>query len=139
MMKTDRHRRFATWLNDEMDSRGMSQSELGRLLGLPQGSIHHWTSGRNLPRPYFCNLIADALNIDRDTVLAIAGHRPPKPAVDPLAPEVALMAKIERIEWRPETVQLIGGMLDNLITLYPKVRKQKPPQFDGEPHSLERL
>ena len=64
MMKTDRHHRFATWLTNEMDDRGISQSELGRLLGLPQGSIHHWTSGRNLPRPYFCNAIADALNID---------------------------------------------------------------------------
>ena len=134
-MKTERHRRFSAWLANEIDSRGMSQSELGRLIGVPQGSVHHWISGRNVPKGYYCNLIADALNIDRDTVLAIAGHRPPKPTVDPLAPEVALMAKIERIAWTPAMVQLIGGMLDNLIALNPKVRKQDSAQFVGNPRT----
>ena len=125
-MKTvARNRHFGEWLEAELDDRGLSQSAFARRISSDAGTVSHWVHGRRMPSPESCRKLADALNVNRDSLLALAGHRAMEDTPDPLAPELALMAKIKRIRWTDTQVQLVGGLLDDLTRLYPKEGKQQ--------------
>ena len=64
-----------------------------------------------MPTPLHADLIADALGVDLDTVLALAGHRPNVDPDDP--PEIAdLIAMIRKTQMHPDRVAGLRSMLD---------------------------
>ncbi len=76
---SERGLRFARWLENELDRHGWTQSEFANRL--PGGeSVHskvsRWILGERIPSTEQCQVIATALDIHLDEVLAAAGHRP---------------------------------------------------------------
>jgi transcriptional regulator with XRE-family HTH domain len=67
---------FADWLLNEMQRRGLSQSELARKAGLAQATISYVLSGERNPGSEFCLGVAKALNIPPEIVFQRAGLFP---------------------------------------------------------------
>jgi hypothetical protein len=65
-----------------------------------------------LPDPAGCDLIADVLGVDRDEVLAIAGHRPRDEELAPDDPRRDLFALMKRIKWNDERTGTMRAMLE---------------------------
>lgn len=71
--------KFSQWLRQELLRRDMKQADLARFVGTSTGAVSDWVNGKTVPSPASVDLIADALRIDPDRVLTIAGHRPRLP------------------------------------------------------------
>ena len=67
---------FSEWLRNWLEEEFMSQSELARQIGAYPSLVSKWVNGVQRPRPEQCRLIAEALGLPLDYVLAHAGHRP---------------------------------------------------------------
>ncbi|MDP9469877.1 MAG: helix-turn-helix domain-containing protein [Chloroflexota bacterium] len=67
---------FSEWLRIYLREEFISQSELARRIGAYPSLVSKWVNGVQRPRPEQCRLIAEALGLPLDQVLAEAGHRP---------------------------------------------------------------
>ena len=67
---------FAEWLNDKMQERSWSQSELARRSGLSQATVSMVLSGDRSPGPEFLLGVSDALNVPEIIVFQKAGILP---------------------------------------------------------------
>ena len=107
-------RDFADWLDRQLRRRGMSQAEFARRLETSSGTVNRWLHGAEprKPSPASCDLIADVLGVDRDEVLAIAGHRPPDEELAPDDPRRELIALVKRVRWTPERAGTIRALLE---------------------------
>lgn len=74
---------FIAWLIDELEFRGISQSELARRSSLTSGAISHVISGSRQPGPDLCSAIAGALNYPPELVFRKAGLLPELDRTDP--------------------------------------------------------
>lgn len=68
---------FSEWLLTEIESRGLSYSEVARRGGLSHARISQVISGSN-PGADFCTSIARALDLPPERVFRIAGLLPPR-------------------------------------------------------------
>ena len=75
-------RDFVTWLNEELNRRGWSSSELHRRSGMATSTISMVLGGQNKPGWDFCNAVAQALGESPEKVFRLAGLLPPLPAPD---------------------------------------------------------
>src|SRR5687768_15256517 len=66
---------FGAWLAREIKRAGMNQKEFADAAGVGTSTVSRWINGR-VPDAQYCDLIADALQLDIDDVLARAGYRP---------------------------------------------------------------
>ena len=101
---------FANWLRDRMREREWNQADLARRVGLPAGTINRWLTGERRPSSRSCDLLADALRVDLDAVLALAGHRPDvdePPAGDPRRDLLALLRRVDLDEERTATLRVL--------------------------------
>jgi transcriptional regulator with XRE-family HTH domain len=71
---------FVSWLNDEMNKRGWSNSELHRRSGMATSTISMILGGQNKPGWDFCLAIANALGEPPEKVFRLANLLPPLPA-----------------------------------------------------------
>lgn len=71
---------FVTWLNDEMNRRGWTNSELHRRSGMANSTISMILGGQKNPGWDFCAAIAKALDRPAEQVFRLAGLLPPLPA-----------------------------------------------------------
>ena len=62
---------FAANLRRIMENRGMTQSELGRAVGISQGNVSMYVTGRREPRATFVLRIATALGVTTDELLGV--------------------------------------------------------------------
>jgi transcriptional regulator with XRE-family HTH domain len=67
---------FGVWLERQLRSRELTQSEFARRTEVRQGMVSNWITGKRIPDPGSCDRIADALGLPIDEVLIQAGHRP---------------------------------------------------------------
>ena len=74
---------FIAWLINELDIRGISQSELARRSSLTTGAISHVISGSRQPGPDLCTAVAKALYYPPDLVFRKAGLLPDLDHSDP--------------------------------------------------------
>lgn len=51
------------------ESKGLSQSKLARLSGIPQRSISHWEAGRGIPRIDVAVKLVEVLGISLDDLI----------------------------------------------------------------------
>lgn len=99
---------FAAWLESQLARREWSPTEFARRLDMRHSAVSMWLSGQRVPTPKSIDRIADTLNLDVDTVLTIAGHRPPDYTVDPDSPEAELLPLIRKIDWDADPMRLRG-------------------------------
>lgn len=98
---------FPQWLQRQLDRREWRQVDLARRADVSGTSVSHYLNGNRIPDPMTCDRIADALAVDRDLVLALAGHRPPDQPLDPDDPITILLGAAKKIRWTPERLESI--------------------------------
>jgi len=101
---------FGGWLKRQLQRREWSQAKFARQGNFSPSSVSAWINNERVPDPGSCDLIADALGLDRDLVLAIAGHRPVEDDDSPLVRE--FIAKVRRVDWN---VEGRAGMFDTIV------------------------
>lgn len=75
----DSTKAFTDWLQKELDTRGWSQSELGRRANLASATISYVLSGNTNPGFEFCKKVALAFGVSPERILRMAGLLPPEP------------------------------------------------------------
>lgn len=105
-------RDFATWFQRQLRLRDWTQADFVRRSGAARGTVSNWARGSRLPDPAGCDLIADVLGVDRDEVLAIAGHRTPDEELAPDDPRRDLFALMKRVKMTPERTGTIQTLLE---------------------------
>lgn len=73
---------FGTWLLAELDSRGISQSELSRMSGISRGTLSNIISGARGRGPETLLAIARALRLPPEQVYRNAGMLPERPEIN---------------------------------------------------------
>lgn len=98
---------FSEWLQEELEKRGWSQSELARRSGLTRQTINTLIKGRSEPQAETCLAIARGLNVPPETVLRAADLLPelPVPDRDPTLQELMDLMKRMSQEEREEILQ----------------------------------
>lgn len=102
---------FGQWLARQLVRREWSGADLSRRLGTGTSTVSMWIRDVRNPSPASSERIADALGVDRDVVLSLAGHRPLDEEVDPDSPAGRIHSLVDRIEWTDEKVIAIEGLL----------------------------
>lgn len=77
---------FNSWLNNELQKRGWSQSDLATAAGLPRGTISNILNNTRKPGANVLEAIANGLHLPPETVYRAAGLLPP---VDPIDESVS--------------------------------------------------
>jgi transcriptional regulator with XRE-family HTH domain len=78
-------------------------------MGVSSGAVSEWINGKRRPIPQTCIRLAEAFDVDPDTVLAIAGHRSATAPLDD--PKADLIALIRRADLSPETIYAMSAMV----------------------------
>jgi transcriptional regulator with XRE-family HTH domain len=106
---------FATWLRRQLNRNEWTQADFARRMDVSTGRISEWTTGKRVPNPKSCELIADVLGADIDLVLRVAGHRPNVESIDPDDPRVILHGMIDRVVWTEDRLDSITAQLDTML------------------------
>jgi len=70
---------FGYWLLNEMNTRGLTQTDLGYRARVSQATISHVLNHRRMPSATLCGAIARSLRISPETVFRAAGLLPSLP------------------------------------------------------------
>jgi transcriptional regulator with XRE-family HTH domain len=65
---------FAEWLNATIQSRGLSQAQLARAVGVADTQVSRWRRGQVVPSVHYLQELADALDVPRATLDRLAGY-----------------------------------------------------------------
>lgn len=85
-------------------------------IGVSHSSVSLWLDGKRVPTPRSIDKIADVfVGVDRDMLLALAGHRSPDLGVDPTAPAEQIAAMARRVEWRPDRYNTARRMFEGWL------------------------
>ena len=74
--------RFAGWLATTMQSRGLSQAQLARSVGVADTQVSRWRRGQVVPTIQYLQRIADAFGVERGLLEHMVGY-PVAEARDP--------------------------------------------------------
>jgi transcriptional regulator with XRE-family HTH domain len=102
------------WLRKELVRRDWTAADLARRLDVGNGRVSEWMSGKRRPNPQTCIRLANALGVDPDTVLAIAGHRVAPPPLED--PKEELIALIRLAELSPLMIAGMTAMVREHLT-----------------------
>ena len=67
-------RAFAHWLNATMHSRGLSQAQLARVVGVADTQVSRWRRGQVVPTVRYLQRIATTLDVPRASLDRLAGY-----------------------------------------------------------------
>jgi transcriptional regulator with XRE-family HTH domain len=139
----DEQNPFARWLDVTMQSRGLSQAELARAVGVADTQVSRWRRGQVVPTLRYLQQIADTFDVPRATLDRLAGypvaevpHEPPRVFEDP-ADQAALAAyeahfrqvleeKIPRALWQAY-MEACDSLAEALSASYRAALEQPPP------------
>src|SRR5438132_12330642 len=65
--------RFAGWLQASMHSRGLSQAQLARSVGVADTQISRWRRGQVVPTVQYLQRLADTFGVERITLDQLVG------------------------------------------------------------------
>lgn len=104
---------FSGWFRDKLAEREWTQSDFARRSGVSHNVVSQWATGKRIPYPESCQVIADTLYLPFDDVLRAAGHRP----VEDGRPEYInrLKSLIDRVTWTPDRINGLGSLLESWI------------------------
>ncbi|MDP1713929.1 MAG: helix-turn-helix transcriptional regulator [Anaerolineales bacterium] len=80
--------KFAKWLENELETRNISQSELARQAGVTRGAINGILTGSKGPGIDLCKGIAQAFDLPPEIVFRAAGLLPPDTTVTELIQQI---------------------------------------------------
>lgn len=103
---------FSRWLSQQISKKDWTQADFARELGASTGLVSMWLSGDKLPSPKSIDKIADALRLDVDLVLTMAGHRPPTYETDPNDPKELTIQRLRRLKWDRARNVTLAGIID---------------------------
>jgi transcriptional regulator with XRE-family HTH domain len=103
---------FGRWLQAQMRRRDWSQADLAQQVKASTGAVSMWARGLRKPDPDSCERIADALGLDVDLVLTMAGHRPPSYETDPNDPKELTIQRLRRLKWDRARNVTLAGIID---------------------------
>src|SRR3954449_12274867 len=66
--------RFGGWLEASMRSRGLTQAQLARSVGVADTQVSRWRRGQVVPTVQYLQRIADAFGVDRVTLDRLVGY-----------------------------------------------------------------
>lgn len=99
-------------LKREMARREWTQSDLAHRLNKPPSMVSRWLMGQQ-PSTQSCDVIADTLGMDLDTILVLAGHRPSPVRFDPNDRVGELLALAKRVDWsQPGRLKTVRTILE---------------------------
>lgn len=106
---------FGEWLLDQINRHDppWSYRSLAAKVGVHASTIGHWVSGRALPESDNAISLADALGVDRDWVLELAGHRP-RVDVDQIIADRGLTWAKRSERFTPAEVALVESLIDQI-------------------------
>lgn len=108
---------FGEWLRRQIERREWIPADLARRVGVSNGTMSLWLRDQRKPSPTSVDRIADALGVDVDTALTLAGHRPPTIPIDPDSATARLMPLIEQIDWesRPGRIEEMEAEMRHML------------------------
>lgn len=109
---------FGDWLRDELEKAGLEKSDFARKIGVPPATVSRWVNNSRRPESEYCQVIADALEIDANVVRYMARRQPDLPR--PLD-EFEQDRKLERLERQLHEVRKGGLSLYVKVTSYGSV------------------
>lgn len=119
---------FNMWLEQELEKRNWSHSDLARAAGKSGAAISHLFTGMTHPSIGICNAIADALQIPRRIIHERAGLIQPDPEeTSPMITELAYIARV-----LPE-----AEVIDLLDTARAKLRRHAKTRIDTDSGGVE--
>jgi len=107
-MSTDR---FGDWLRAELARREWSIADLARRARIDPSAVGRWARNDRLPDPQSCDLLADALGVDVDRVLTLAGHRPNIEALPVDDDRATIAALLRQVELSPDRAATLIGIM----------------------------
>ena len=103
---------FSEWLQEEMDKRGWSQSDLARSAELNRAVINKLLNGKSHPQPSTLEAISRALKIPIETIYRVAGLLPVNPDSDDVAAEALYIFKsIQNAQRRATAMTLLKALI----------------------------
>src|ERR1700704_4914943 len=66
--------RFAGWLQASMLSRGLSQAQLARSVGVADTQVSRWRRGQVVPTVQYLQRLADTFGVERATLEQLVGY-----------------------------------------------------------------
>ena len=100
---------IASWLRNQLDRLDWTAADLARRVQVNKGRVSEWTSGKRRPSSQTCIRLADALGVDPDELLAVAGHRVSQQPLDDQ--KTRIIALIRRADLSPATMNGLEAML----------------------------
>ncbi len=109
---------FGEWFKPAIRKAGFrSYREFAERAGVSKSAVGEWANNHRNPDPAYCDIIADVLGVDRDYVLALAGHRPEEPDIPFDDPRARISALVRRVNWNHEREYTIARALNGYIEL----------------------
>ena len=108
---------FSAWLHAQLARRDWSMADLARRLDTPNATVARWVSGARRPSPASCDRIADALGVDVDRVLVLAGHRPDIEAIPVDDARSTINALLRQVRLTEDRAALLAATIRSWIDL----------------------
>lgn len=108
---------FGAWLSYQLKARDWNMSDLARRMDVSPSLISRWARDDRLPSPESCDRIADALGIDVDRVLVLAGHRPDIEAIPIDDARSTLLALVRQVHLTEDRAALLAATIRSWIDL----------------------
>jgi transcriptional regulator with XRE-family HTH domain len=74
MAEIEGRARFAGWLATTMQTRGLSQAQLARSVGVADTQVSRWRRGQVVPTVQYLQRIADTFGVQRTTLDRLVGY-----------------------------------------------------------------
>src|ERR1700724_2801233 len=94
--------RFAGWLQASMHSRGLTQAQLARTVGVADTQVSRWRRGQVVPTVQYLQRLADTFGVERMTLDQLVGL--PVAQMREGAGEPELEAELQAYQTRLRTV-----------------------------------
>jgi transcriptional regulator with XRE-family HTH domain len=74
MPGNEERERFAGWLANTMQSRGLTQAQLARSVGVADTQVSRWRRGQVVPTVQYLQRLADTFGVERSTLEGLVGY-----------------------------------------------------------------
>lgn len=139
--------RFGGWLAASMQSRGLSQAQLARSVGVADTQVSRWRRGHVVPTVQYLQRLADTFGVDRVTLDRLVGYPVAETAPAGSSAEAeaeaelqalqarlreAMQSRLPRTMWRAY-VEACVALADGLAGSAKRVVRESMTGHDTEP------
>jgi transcriptional regulator with XRE-family HTH domain len=92
--------RFAGWLAATMQSRGLTQAQLARSVGVADTQVSRWRRGQVVPTVQYLQRLADTFGVERTTLDRLVGYPVAEAAAGTGSVEAETEAELQALQAR---------------------------------------